>query len=977
MCANCIHGIPKPTHNRGNVLDLILCSNSLDVLGCDVDSSGVASSDHFPVLAQVAWKSCVVPKPLTWKPFKNISQESFDSCMELPLSLLHSWLTQQLSMCKNQADMEILQDDVVVAFGVLVLGIQFQINSPFGRFGRQVQPRGHCSWWSRDCRFALVAARQSRGTPSFLKKRQELRRVIKKAKRDHWKKFVATCERTYGTTISLDPGMYKMIRSIIHPKSRTTVLVRVGGELLPTNLGLRVWVRFLQRQVSWDGPCTPADALKEEKQPDEGQESPPVLQFDDVAAAQSARHVRQWERCQLTMSLEDFLPGLFSFSELCDAQASMNADAVTSPYDPLPMMAVLMTSEVGRSCLLGMLNLVYVTANLPSLWAMVPVLPIRKPGKLNGDIGGHRPISLMAALFKLYDKLLHQRIWPAIAAAVTPWQGGGIMGADVMVWVVNEIFNFRRACQSQNSTLAVFVDGQSAFCRPPASVVIEALIGIPGVGDLNIRAIYAAIRKLEGSALLGGQLVGHWCCETGLPQGGSLSSALFVALLVQLHDALANADCGIDLEHPDGTLLRIVLLAYIDDLLLLADSVPKLEKCLSIVQKWADKLRMFLNVAVDKTAVMQITGHLSRPLRVSVFNQLIPVVEHYRYLGVILSSNGSWAPWIDHFRSKCKARTLELVRWARANNISCDILARLWLLYVERGVAWGLAVAQLSDAQSKQLDIIQRVAGRWILGHSRVSPVPSVCLELGWQLLSSRMGQMQLSLLGRLRQSDHSIVAALLDIGRCRNGSWVFQIESWASSFALQSLPSDETGWRSLQKAWNGSSAICDVQELWSLCQAHPQLALFAPMAAFGVGRPSINHSLHDVSISAQQSRAVSKLLCGGQFLRAGDPVFPPTVSCRNVCIPCLHSGVKVPETLTHFLFDCPLYGAARADVSDKLSWTEAEGIVRLDSNVWSDQELKLIRGTMCRMIHKRQKFLLSMGLTRKNTTDWVISRFS
>ena len=97
---------------------------------------------------------------------------------------------------------------------------------------------------------------------------------------------------------------------------------------------------------------------------------------------------------------------------------------------------------------------------------------------------------------------------------------------------------------------------------------------------------------------LDSKLTGLWRSETGLPQGGSLSVALFVALLVQLHDALADKDCGLDMHLPDGTSMRMILLAYIDDIVLLADSEAKLQKSLAILEKWARKIRTCINVAL-------------------------------------------------------------------------------------------------------------------------------------------------------------------------------------------------------------------------------------------------------------------------------------------------------------------------------------------------------------------------------------------
>ena len=102
-------------------------------------------------------------------------------------------------------------------------------------------------------------------------------------------------------------------------------------------------------------------------------------------------------------------------------------------------------------------------------------------------------------------------------------------------------------------------------------------------------AIKALISKLKGQALILGGTFGLWNADTGLPQGGSLSFALYVTLLIQLHDALAASNTGKRIQLPNEEDLVISLMAYIDDMLLLSDSPQQFQKSLDIVTHWAKK----------------------------------------------------------------------------------------------------------------------------------------------------------------------------------------------------------------------------------------------------------------------------------------------------------------------------------------------------------------------------------------------------
>ncbi len=97
---------------------------------------------------------------------------------------------------------------------------------------------------------------------------------------------------------------------------------------------------------------------------------------------------------------------------------------------------------------------------------------------------------------------------------------------------------------------------------------------------------------------------------------------------------------------------------------------------------WARKIRMRLNIGPDKTAAMIINDQ-----GLDIANQQwhiggtpLPIVHKYKYLGQALQDTGRWDEWLKILIHRTKLRTAELVRWARSNHITIDILARLWVI---------------------------------------------------------------------------------------------------------------------------------------------------------------------------------------------------------------------------------------------------------------------------------------------------------
>ena len=311
-------------------------------------------------------------------------------------------------------------------------------------------------------------------------------------------------------------------------------------------------------------------------------------EFDDKAAKEVAAETKEWHRkASARTAAADQTEHLFSFCELCDAQAELNSEAATSPHDKVPMLAVTSHAEAARASLLGLLNMVYLCRTLPWLWALVRVLPLRKPGKPRDSIEGHRPIGLLAAVVKVLDKLLFNRVWPHIKKAVSPWLMGGLLGADMCAWAAAEIFAICKQQLRSGATFAGFVDGENAYCRPPADFVMEALRLVDGLVESDLLIIYALLTSLWGAACIFAGLHGLWRMQCGLLQGGALSTALFVVLLLPPYSELRKTLVGLVLRRPSGESLWITILAYIDDLLIFATSARELQKAFNIIHKWA------------------------------------------------------------------------------------------------------------------------------------------------------------------------------------------------------------------------------------------------------------------------------------------------------------------------------------------------------------------------------------------------------
>ena len=209
-----------------------------------------------------------------------------------------------------------------------------------------------------------------------------------------------------------------------------------------------------------------------------------------------------------------------------------------------------------------------------------------------------------------------------------------------------------------------------------------------------------------GTVALDGKLIGLWRADRGVPQGGSLSQALFIATTIDLREALGQAGIGILIG---GKLVG--LLGFVDDLVIIADSLGELRLALKRAEAWSKTVGMRFNIGPTKSAAM-VWGAPSAGVRLLLDGRPLPVVEAYKYLGTWCMANGRNTAHLESLDTKAVKKTGELLGWARPNGASLDIVASLWTTYVENSAMWGCAVLNLSGSDSKHLDLIQRKVGR-------------------------------------------------------------------------------------------------------------------------------------------------------------------------------------------------------------------------------------------------------------------------
>ena len=116
--------------------------------------------------------------------------------------------------------------------------------------------------------------------------------------------------------------------------------------------------------------------------------------------------------------------------------------------------------------------------------------------------------------------------------------------------------------------------------------------------------------------------------------------------------------------------------AFADDVKLVSTDPDDIQRALNVVSKWIPNWQMNLNTAKSE----HMTVRQKQPVDLFICNKLIPKVHRVKDLGITITDNLSWAPYINQIRSKANSLSHNILRLFKSNN--CQLLVNLFVTYI-------------------------------------------------------------------------------------------------------------------------------------------------------------------------------------------------------------------------------------------------------------------------------------------------------
>jgi hypothetical protein len=367
-----------------------------------------------------------------------------------------------------------------------------------------------------------------------------------------------------------------------------------------------------------------------------------------------------------------------------------------------------------KSLLLAMFNKVLEKGEIPADWTRALVVPIYKNKGSDREAKNYRPIALTCVTRRIFERLLFKRMGN-LEDQLSDWQGGFRAQRSTLqaAFVLHEIMLNRPGLQ------VVLLDLKAAYDSVDRRVLWRMLRERYAADEALCRMLEKLFDGNTTQLVVSGVKSRPIANLRGLLQGSSLSPLLFNLFINALLEEL--------LQAPKVTTSRVStnVLAFADDLALVAESPRVMAQLLQICQRWS--LRVGMQFAPDKCIVLDPDERTNYEL----YGTPLVRAAKIEYLGIPFTRKGVDLG-ANATRRAAKAKALASMFAAVGMNLtgfSPDASARVYASFIRPVMEYGTALAPLKEAELRPLQLAQNFSLRAVFSAPRTTST-NACQKL-------------------------------------------------------------------------------------------------------------------------------------------------------------------------------------------------------------------------------------------------------
>ena len=350
------------------------------------------------------------------------------------------------------------------------------------------------------------------------------------------------------------------------------------------------------------------------------------------------------------LSVSSFLNGSYSHSfylSPVDEQEIQNCINNLKPASPgpdhiMPIVIKSCASAISKP-LVHLVNLSFLSGVVPDSLKLANVIPIFKAGDKD-LLSNHRPISLLNCFAKIYERLMHSRLYKFLDSncIISKHQFGFRKGFSTDMALITAIDHITEALDNKKHAIGLFLDLRKAFDTVNKEILLNKLHHY-GIRGISLKWFDSYLSDRFQMVKISDTTSAKLPITIGVPQGSILGPLLFILYLNDLPNALQ----------------KVFPVIFADDTnLFISDS--NLERALHTfnnelltLQKWFIANKLSLNI--NKTHSMLFTSSsLARsvPLSLNIAGSPINQVSTTKFLGMYIDEKLNWSAHINYISSK-------------------------------------------------------------------------------------------------------------------------------------------------------------------------------------------------------------------------------------------------------------------------------------------------------------------------------------
>jgi hypothetical protein len=363
------------------------------------------------------------------------------------------------------------------------------------------------------------------------------------------------------------------------------------------------------------------------------------------------------------------------------------------------------------------------TPHLLNIGLITPIL--KDKNECHFDIRNSRPITISDCIPNIFEKYVMDEITSKLSD--TPCQFGFKSYSSCMHanYMLKEIIMYYKL--QQKPVYACAIDLKKAFDKMSRTLLFAQMK--EEINSAWWKYLYNYYKSSYGIVSLNNQRSNVFKIEDGVKQGGPLSPRLFSRYIQPLAARILGKGLICQKEESE-----VGLIFYADDIIIMCESLSKLELALMIVEDFCKEQKITINGS--KSQLIKFNGN-KEPAYITINETRILNVPQIKYLGVIIDEKVKVNAHLEDRKAKATNAMYIISQWgAYKDTQNVKMRMQLYKTYVRPVLLYGLELfnmeTQLDKITRFEALLIKRLLGINKYTHTKqlLSALPMETMEI-------------------------------------------------------------------------------------------------------------------------------------------------------------------------------------------------------------------------------------------------------